>query len=410
MKICFIVHSDFIESSYGGIETYLKNLSLELVKRDHKVHIISSTSSGIKNYKYKGIHIHRIGSGVIFFYPLLLKFFPPSQIIDRYLYHTMVNLTLGWGIYQKFKKLHKRKPFDIVECHDTAGLGLFFPLFSRIKFITRLHTSWTMTCELNKEPHTLDKKLVYLLERLQIKKSDALNADSFSLKKKSADFFNIDPLKIDVTYYGIDLSKYKSTSRKRRIKNDYLLYFGRLEERKGMRTLAHALPKVFSKYPSLKMVFVGNPHVEKKQDNLIKHFDAKKHILEKNKQFAKNLIFIKHLSHKNLHPIIKHAKLVVLPSHWEAFGFTCLESMALGKPVLATSGSGFEEQIVKDGKYGFLVKPNNSKALADKILACLKRKDLNAVGKRAKKRAEFFSNEKITEEMIDYYKKISKKA
>ena len=190
------------------------------------------------------------------------------------------------------------------------------------------------------------------------------------------------------------------------IKNDYLLYFGRLEERKGIRILAQALPKVFAKNPNLKMVFVGDYHVEKKHGKSIKHSDVKKYLLAKNKRFAKNLIFINHLPHKNLNPIINNAKLVVLPSLWEAVGFTCLESMALGKPVLATSGSGFEEQIVKDGKYGFLVKPNDATALAYKILECLNSKNLNLVGGEAKERAKFFSNKKITKEMINYYKKV----
>ncbi len=406
MRICFIVHADFIESSYGGIETYLKNLSLELVKHGHDVHVICGTRHKTRDYVRNGIHIHRIGAGVVLFYPLLLRFFPPSRLIDKYLYHTSVHLTIGWEIYKRFKTLNKGKPFDIVECDDSAGLGLYFALFSKVKFITRLHTSWTMTCALNKEPRTLDKKLVYLLERLQIRKSDALNADSFSLKHKSAEFFKIDPERIDVTYYGIDLSRYQSVSNEHRIPGDYLVYFGRLEERKGMRTLAKALPKVFAEYPGLKMVFVGNHHVEVRHERFIVHFDAKRYIRAHNKKFLKNLVFIKHLPHEELHPLVKHAKLVVLPSTWEAFGFTCLESIALGKPVLATSGSGFEEQIVEDGKYGFLVPPDDPDALANKILGCLKKKGLNQVGKRAKKRAADFSNEKQTQEMIDYYKNI----
>ncbi len=408
MNICFIIHTDFIESSYGGIETYLKNLSLELVKNGHEVHVICGTEKKVADYMYKGIHIHRVITGIIFFHPFLLKIFPPFRTIDKYLFHTITNLIIGWGIYSKFKKLHKRKSFDIVECDDTAGLGVFFSLFSCVKFVTRLHTSWTMAALLNKERINLDKKIVYFLERLQIKNSNALNADSFSLKKKTSDFFKINPLKIDVTYYGIDITRYESASKKKKIiiKNNYLLYFGRLEERKGIRILARALPKVFLKNPNLKMVFVGDYHVEKKHGKSIKHSDVKKYLLAKNERFAKNLVFINHLSHENLNPIINNAKLVVLPSLWEAFGFTCLESMALGKPVLATSGSGFEEQIVRDGKYGFLVKPNNAKALASKILKCLNRKDLDIVGKRAKKRAEFFNNEKITGEMINYYKKV----
>ncbi len=405
MKICFIIHLDFIESSYGGIETYLRNLSLDLTKKGHEVHIISGTEGKPLDYIYEGVNFHRVSSRASYIHNLLLKISPS---IEKYFFQTIVSLTIGWRIYQKFRKLNKKKPFDIVECTDSAGLGVFFPLFNHTKSITRLHTSLSLADFLNKEEFTLDRKVIYFLERLQIKKSDALNADSFSLKEKSPDFFNIDPSKIDVTYYGINLSEYNSLSKKRGIKGDYLLYFGRLEERKGIRTLANSLPKVFSKYPKLKVIFVGNPHVEIKNSGKIENFNANKYILKANKNFSKNIIFIKHLSHKDLYPIIKNAKLVVLPSDWEAFGFTCLEAMGLGKPVLATSGSGFEEQIVKDGKYGFLVKPKNPEALSNKIIDCLKRNDLNIIGKRAKKRAEFFSNEKITQETINYYKKVIK--
>lgn len=52
-------------------------------------------------------------------------------------------------------------------------------------------------------------------------------------------------------------------------------------------------------------------------------------------------------------------------SYLEAFGLNIAESLAMGKPVLATRCGGAEMQI-EDGVNGWLVEPNNMEALAEK--------------------------------------------
>ena len=66
--------------------------------------------------------------------------------------------------------------------------------------------------------------------------------------------------------------------------------------------------------------------------------------------------------------ILSPINLVVMPSICEeTFGFTLSESQMLGIPVLASDIGAISERIV-EGKTGFLVPPNDAKALAAKLL------------------------------------------
>jgi glycosyltransferase involved in cell wall biosynthesis len=77
---------------------------------------------------------------------------------------------------------------------------------------------------------------------------------------------------------------------------------------------------------------------------------------------------------------------VVLPSLVDNLPNACLEAMALGKPVIGTSGASFEE-LLTDGISGFLVPPGDPRALADRIIAVWDRPDLDSIGEAARRRA-----------------------
>ena len=63
-----------------------------------------------------------------------------------------------------------------------------------------------------------------------------------------------------------------------------------------------------------------------------------------------------HQPPERLFPAIAAADVVALPSLWEAFGLVALEGMALGKPCVLTSGSGFED-FFRDGVHGLMLPP-----------------------------------------------------
>jgi glycosyltransferase involved in cell wall biosynthesis len=63
---------------------------------------------------------------------------------------------------------------------------------------------------------------------------------------------------------------------------------------------------------------------------------------------------------------IKRAHVLVVPSFYEGFGISYLEGMAFGLPAIGTT-AGAIPQLISDGKNGCLIKPGDSKTLAERI-------------------------------------------
>ena len=66
------------------------------------------------------------------------------------------------------------------------------------------------------------------------------------------------------------------------------------------------------------------------------------------------------------------ADVTVMPSYYESFGLVALESLACGTPVVTTR-VGDMENIVIDGKTGYVVADNTPELLADRISRLLAR-------------------------------------
>jgi len=82
------------------------------------------------------------------------------------------------------------------------------------------------------------------------------------------------------------------------------------------------------------------------------------------------------------------ADLFLLPSEFESFGLSNIEAMSCGVPVISTMGSGIEESVT-DGVEGFLCKPGDVDAMAERALKILTDSEIRArMSKAARKRVE----------------------
>ncbi|MEK7203249.1 MAG: glycosyltransferase, partial [Patescibacteria group bacterium] len=100
-----------------------------------------------------------------------------------------------------------------------------------------------------------------------------------------------------------------------------------------------------------------------------------------------------------------NALAVVIPSIWfENMPFSLLESLAIGKIVIASRIGGIPE-IIKDGVNGILFDPNNSDDLAKKINQSQKI-NINNIKINAITTMKNFSQEKHYESIIDIYNTI----
>ena len=106
---------------------------------------------------------------------------------------------------------------------------------------------------------------------------------------------------------------------------------------------------------------------------------------------------------KDTAELLRLMDLSILCSLREGFSNVILESMASGKPVIASNVGGNPEAIV-EGATGFLFEPQDSDELAVKTIVLLKNKNLREqMGRTARERAEeLFS---ITK-MVEMYKNL----
>ena len=384
MNICFFSQEYPPETHVGGIGTYTYNMASALAKLGHKVHVIASTKSGAMTVKDNGVFVHRIKR-------MRIKLKELEHLYYSYL------------IAKKVFKINC--DFDIVQSSEFASEAFWFSLNKKFPLVTRLATPFYLVEELNGKMFFGPRPLFNWMEKIQTLNSNAILSSTSALAKKVSKEWKINTSKVKIIPNSIDLSRIKSLGNKMPIPDvlkgkNFLLYFGRLEERKGICILAKALCHVFKMFPSLHMVFVGS-------DMGYRGCSMREYIYQKADAYRKQIIFFDNLPHDVLFPIVNSAKIVILPSLWEAFGFVCVEAMALGRPVIASSGSGFEE-IIENNVSGYLVEPGNSELLARKIISSLRDESgLSKISEGAIKRAQDFEVSKVALKLLTYYEKIN---
>jgi glycosyltransferase involved in cell wall biosynthesis len=106
----------------------------------------------------------------------------------------------------------------------------------------------------------------------------------------------------------------------------------------------------------------------------------------------KNTIFIPQwLTEDELVNLYHNCSITILPSLEEGFAASNLESMACGRPIIATNVTGAEDAIT-DYKEGILIPPGNVKAIKEAILHFYNdRSELARMGKNARRTAEEYT-------------------
>ncbi len=134
--------------------------------------------------------------------------------------------------------------------------------------------------------------------------------------------------------------------------------FARMEEFKGPRLLAEAAGRIVAAYPRAHFLFVGPI------DPLVQHDLIT--IAGKNCP-ADHLHFTG--GRDDVQRLMSAVDMVTLPSRYEACSMAIIESMAMGKPVIATHIGGNPELIVQ-GETGLLIE-RSADALAEAVMRLL---------------------------------------
>ncbi len=171
-----------------------------------------------------------------------------------------------------------------------------------------------------------------------------------------------------------------------------ILFLSNYMLNKGILTLIDAIEILKNKGYNLNARLVGGP-IDFTKENLQKIIDGKK--------LSDCVHITGPLYNDDKISELENADIFVLPSKSEAFPLVILEAMQFSLPVVSTFEGGIPE-MVADNETGFLVEPDNTEELAEKIGILLDNKDLRTtMGKKGFERykgnytVEIFENNMI---------------
>lgn len=382
MKACFISF-EYPPSSLvkGGAGTYASFLVKGLENRGIDVHTITTGDKTVHDQK-----IHRISIPNITYWRQL--FFVKSAI----------NLLGDLDELHKFDLVHFNEPHVITRSPD-------------LPTVCTLHSTQLHELVLNLKERSL--KTVESIRDLVMKNpvghlcdivtghvSDRIICPSPDLVKLLKYCF-VDEHKIHVIPNGVDLKAFDEMKcdtafldKYDLAKESFVLYIGRLTNRKGAHYLIKAFQNIKREHRQLKLVIAGSGEFEP--------------YLRKIALGARDIFFIGHVDSMMIKKLLyKNCLTVVVPSIYETFPMVVLESMACSKPVIASDVGG-NRFLIKHGKNGFLVKPKNVRGIEVFIKSlCEDSKLGRRMGKSGRKLVEKeFSLDKMVDKTLQVYESL----
>lgn len=182
--------------------------------------------------------------------------------------------------------------------------------------------------------------------------------------------YGLAPDRIEVIYGGIDLREILPRFNGQMVRKEFniaddeslVALIGNFSYYKGHTFFLEAIPLILRKMPKTKFILVGRDTDAEELRDLVDKLNIKQ-----------NTILAGFRT--DIPEILAAAELTVNASLQEALAGTIRESLAMGKPVVATLVGGNPEMI-KHKETGLLVPPEDAQALADGVITLLADKQL----------------------------------
>jgi glycosyltransferase EpsD len=278
---------------------------------------------------------------------------------------------LNFRAYKELKNIINHNKYDLIHCHTPMG-GVLTRLAARSarKNGTRvLYTAHGF--HFYKGAPLRNWLFYYPVEKFLTRYTDCIitiNSEDFDLVKRKK--FNIAGV-FKINGIGVNNSKFKCISYDEKVKlrkvmgykeEDFILiYVAEFIPRKNHKFILDSIPAISKEIPNLKILFAGRglllEHMKKYSQEI--HVD----------KFVDFLGF-----RKDIENIMALSDIGISASRQEGLGLNLAEEMFCSLPVVATIDRGHNE-IVEDGKNGFLFEQNNHIQFNHYIIQLYKNKE-----------------------------------
>ncbi len=339
-----IVHSILrYYPAMGGVEEYLRRLLEGLAKRGHEIKVFTSNLK----YERKG----QLGDERTLINGVRVKRYNPAWLKPK-----------GYiAIPGLFRALYKEEA-DIIHGHSY----MHFPadiamLISRLKRFPFVFNPFLVDVGVNSLWRKIYKGTI---GNLLMRADTVVVISPFEEKIIKEKGFPVK--RIECIPPGIDIEEFNKVNYNvyerynLNLKDNIVLFTGRLDYYKGIDILLRAIPLILEKVPHTTFFFSGPDWGYQRQ--LISLVNQLK--------ITDKVIFAGVLSHRDLISAYRNATVFAFPSRYELFGIVLIEAMAAGVPIVASNSSAIP-YIIKDKETGLLFETENSISLSGQILKLL---------------------------------------
>lgn len=235
------------------------------------------------------------------------------------------------------------------------------------------------------------------IERGIVRDVDRLIAHCPSEWTELVNDYAADPGKVVTIPSGVNLEMFRPEDKRKARRQlgldadgKVIVYVGRLVERKDVRNVVRALAALARMYERVEdaptLLIVGGATPE--PDPIATPEIGELQRLAAELGVSERVRFAGEHQPSELRTFYSAGDVAVTTPWYEPYGFTALEAMACGRPVIGSAVGGLTYTI-KHGETGFLVPPRDAETLADRLQKLLTEPELCArMGFAARKRVE----------------------
>lgn len=310
-----------------------------------------------------------------------------------------------------FKVLRRGMRADVIYAQDPMSVGLpsvCVALIVRKTFILKIvgDYAWEQSTQRFRYPDTIEQfqkdddlfiipLILRAIERWVAQRASVVVVPSKYLGR-IVQKWGVQKKRIVVVYNGIETERVGLKQVIRgllKFRGKLVCSVSRLVPWKGFKTLIEIHAELKKRIPDLSLLIVGTGPDE---DMLQQH--------ARNLGVEDSVIFTGNVERAVALRYMKASDVFVLNTHYEGFSHLLLEAASVGVPIVSTRVGGNPE-FIEDNTNGYLVKPNDSKALTHRIEKLLNSTDTRArLSANAKKRVETFSVARMVEQTAEVLK------
>lgn len=403
MRIAFITYEFPPDTGKGGIGTYTNQLAYMLAKEGWDIHVFAGSHYREGKELEAGITIHRVEcTGPHDFKLNVLPVFANEQTLQA---------------------------FDIIESPEINGnAGEIKKKYPLLPLVVRLHAPDYLVESLKKKYVPFFAKLRYVLgaiKRLRfdlgfwkpydkladadyqfIQTADHITAPSKAMKQWAVSNWDIPANKI-IIIPNIFLPSAALVNIPIEKENKYrrIIFFGRLNVLKGLVNATLAMKKILQEYPGWRFRVIGDDGPGPTNKITMRPW-----MKLKLKEVINRVEFMDGLAYEDLPAAISEGEIVLLPSLFESFSYTCAEAMAAGKAIAGSNNAGMAE-LLENGRSGLLINPYDYKEIIIAVKKLIEDNSLRyrlAVQAREKILYDFGAG-KTAVKYVDLYEEIIEK-